>query len=173
MHTGESSNKIYFSPPIFLRYVVERSNLSWVIKTLSKGCMCDFSSVFQKKVGHTTDLPLSVYHQADSPTSQIWVAAEEQLLTWKTRVDTQVNKHRNSGNCVCVSNGVLSRNFLFLLWVCLCMKVTQSCLTLCNPMDCSPPRSSVHAILQARILEWVAMPSFRGSSWPREWTLVS
>ena len=33
--------------------------------------------------------------------------------------------------------------------------VTQSCLTLCNPMDCSPPVSSVHGILQARILEWV------------------
>ena len=46
--------------------------------------------------------------------------------------------------------------------------VTQSCLTLCNPMDCSPPGSSVHGILQAGILEWVAMPSFRGSSQPRD-----
>ena len=42
--------------------------------------------------------------------------------------------------------------------------VTKSCLTLCNPMDCSPPGSSVLGILQARILEWVAMPSSRGSS---------
>ena len=40
-------------------------------------------------------------------------------------------------------------------------------------MDCSPPASSVHGILQARILEWVAMPSSRGSSWPRDWTGVS
>ena len=40
----------------------------------------------------------------------------------------------------------------------------QSRLTLCDPMDCSPPGSSVHRILQARILEWVAMPSSRGSS---------
>ena len=38
-------------------------------------------------------------------------------------------------------------------------KSLQSCLTLCNPMDCSLPGSSVHGILQARILEWVAMPS--------------
>ena len=38
------------------------------------------------------------------------------------------------------------------------MKVTQSCLTLCDPMDCSLPGSSVHGILQARILEWVAIP---------------
>ena len=42
--------------------------------------------------------------------------------------------------------------------------VTQSCLTLCDPMDCSPPGSSVPGILQARILDWVAMRSTRGSS---------
>ena len=42
-------------------------------------------------------------------------------------------------------------------------KSLQSCPTLCDPMDCSPPHSSVHGILQARILEWVAMPSSRGS----------
>ena len=46
--------------------------------------------------------------------------------------------------------------------------VTQSCLTLCNPMDCRPPGSSVHRILQARIVEWVAMPSSRVSSQPRD-----
>ena len=40
----------------------------------------------------------------------------------------------------------------------------QWCLTLCDPMDCSPPGSSVHGILQAKILEWGAMPSSRGSS---------
>ena len=42
-------------------------------------------------------------------------------------------------------------------------KSLQSCLTLCDPMDCSTPGSFVHRILQARILEWVAMPSSRGS----------
>ena len=42
--------------------------------------------------------------------------------------------------------------------------VAQLCLTLCYPMDCSPPSSSVHGILQARILEWVAMPSSSRSS---------
>ena len=40
------------------------------------------------------------------------------------------------------------------------------CLTLCDPLDYSPPGSSVHGILQARILEWVAMPSSRGIFWP-------
>ena len=57
--------------------------------------------------------------------------------------------------------------------LCVRTKSLQSCLTLCNPMDCSPPGSSVHGILQARILEWVAMPSSRGSSQPRNRTLVS
>ena len=47
--------------------------------------------------------------------------------------------------------------------------VPQSCPTLCNPMDCRLPGSSVHGILQARIPEWVAMPSSRGSSQPRDW----
>ena len=41
-------------------------------------------------------------------------------------------------------------------------KLLQSCPTLCDPMDGSPPGSSVHRILQARVLEWVAMPSSRG-----------
>ena len=45
--------------------------------------------------------------------------------------------------------------------------------SLCNPMDYSPPGSSVHGILQARRLEWVAIPFSRGSSWPRDWSQVS
>ena len=53
------------------------------------------------------------------------------------------------------------------------MLVAQSCLILCNPMDCSPPGSSVHGILQARILEWVAMPFSRQSCQPRNRTWVS
>ena len=55
------------------------------------------------------------------------------------------------------------------------MKVlaTQSYLTLCDPMDCSSPGSSVHGILLARILDWVAMHSSRGSSRPRDGTQVS
>ena len=47
------------------------------------------------------------------------------------------------------------------------------CLTYCNSMDCSLPGSSVHGILQARILERVAIPFSRGSSWPRDWPQVS
>ena len=60
--------------------------------------------------------------------------------------------------CVCVSVWVL---------------VTQSCPTLCNPMDCSLPDWLAHGILQARILEWVAIPFSRVCSQPKDWTLVS
>ena len=48
-----------------------------------------------------------------------------------------------------------------------------SCIWLCSPMDCSPPGSSVHGILQARTLEWSAISFSRGFSWPRDWTQVS
>ena len=51
--------------------------------------------------------------------------------------------------------------------------VTQSCLALGNPMDCSPPDSSVHGILQERIVEWVASHFFRGSFQPRDRVHVS
>ena len=50
--------------------------------------------------------------------------------------------------------------------------VTQSCPTPCDPMDCSPSGSSVHGIVQARILEWVTIPFSRGSSRPRDGTRV-
>ena len=54
-----------------------------------------------------------------------------------------------------------------------CAQSLKSCPTLYDPMDCSPPGSSVHGILQAKILEWVAMPFSRGSSRPRDWTHIS
>ena len=55
------------------------------------------------------------------------------------------------------------------------MKVlaTQSCPTLCDPMDCSLPGSLAHGILQARTLEWVVIPFSRGFSWPRDQIQVS
>ena len=54
----------------------------------------------------------------------------------------------------------------------MCAKSLQSCWTLCDTMDCSPPGSSIHGILQARILQWVAVPSYRGSSLLREGTCI-
>ena len=55
----------------------------------------------------------------------------------------------------------------------MCVLVTQSCLTLCNPMDYSPLGFSIPEILQERLLEWVAILFSRGSSRPRDTTYVS
>ena len=67
------------------------------------------------------------------------------------------------------SKGLFS-SLISIWWV---SKVTQSYPNLWDPMNCSPPGSSVHGILQARILEWVAISFSRGSSRPRDWTQVS
>ena len=67
-------------------------------------------------------------------------------------------------------------SFLPIPFLCLAWLHAQSCLVcqiLCSPMDCSLPGSSVHGTFQVRILEWVAMPSSRGSSQPSDWTHVS
>ena len=60
-----------------------------------------------------------------------------------------------------------------LIHHCCCCLVTKSCSTLCNPVDCSPRGCSAHAISQTRILEWVAISFFQGSSRFRDWTHVS
>ena len=64
-------------------------------------------------------------------------------------------------------------SILFELLYDLCCSVTQLCLTLCDPMDCSLPGSSVRGISQVRILEWVVISFSKGSSQPRDWTQVS
>ena len=57
--------------------------------------------------------------------------------------------------------------------ICTSAKSLQSCLTFCDPMNCSLPGSSVHGIFQAKVPEWVAMPTSRGSSQPRDWFHIS
>ena len=63
--------------------------------------------------------------------------------------------------------------YTYIYITCACCVFSQSCLTFCNPMDCSPPRSSVHGILQARILEQVVISSSRGLSQPRYSACIS
>ena len=73
----------------------------------------------------------------------------------------------------CSSVGKQMKCSMSMWWnACVCAKSLQSCPTLCDSVDCSLSGSSVHGILQARILQWVAMPSSRGSSRPRDWTCV-
>ena len=63
-----------------------------------------------------------------------------------------------------VSPNCSPQMLFYVYFLCLHAKSLQSFPTLCNPVDCSPPGSFDHSILQARILQWVAMPSCRGSS---------
>ena len=72
-----------------------------------------------------------------------------------------------------IHNHVSQLLIISIIYIHVCTKSLQSCLTLCNPMDCSPLGFSVHGIFQARILEWVAIPSSRGSFRPRDQTHVS
>ena len=74
-----------------------------------------------------------------------------------TLVLAQIRPRRVHQHLVCVC-----------VCVCACVLSLHSCPTLYDVMDCSPPGSSVQGLLQARVLEWVAMPSSRGSSRPRD-----
>ena len=89
-------------------------------------------------------------------------------INWFDLLDVQgtlksLLQHYNSWPCL----------FLFIIQKKKKSELTQSCLTLCNPMDCSWPGSSIHGILQARILEYVYISFFRGSFQPRDQTWVS
>ena len=103
--------------------------------------------------------------------------------SWKGEVGT--NQRTHSFHWKSAEEGYMS-GFRFILesdkfrtqpnlhlWLAVLCFVPQSCPTLCNPINCSLPGSSVHGIFQAKTLEWVAIPFFRGSSQPRDWTQVS
>ena len=83
-------------------------------------------------------------------------------------IQVYLNYWKNSSN-----NSSVIPFFYPSLGICQSELVAQMGPTLCNPMYHSPPGSSVHGTLQARILEWVATPSSRGSFHPRDWTQVS
>ena len=80
--------------------------------------------------------------------------------------------------CMCVYKYKYIHRLFFLIftllsWFLPCAQSVQLCPTLFDCLDCSPPGPSVHGVSQARTLEWVAMPSSRGSSPPRGWAWVS
>ena len=90
-----------------------------------------------------------------------WTRSGTGCSPWNCRV----RHNKKEAKLVFLHKALYFRHRLWNLGV---SEVAQSCPTLCNPMN-----SSVHRILQARILEWVAVPFSRGSSWPRDWTQVS
>ena len=84
---------------------------------------------------------------------------------------TLCRKPLKSAGLECHTSNKLSKFLKFpkvCVCVCVCVLVAQLYLTLCDPMDCGLPGSSVHGILLARILEWVAILFSRGSSQPRD-----
>ena len=91
-------------------------------------------------------------------------------LIKKKREKNQTNKIRNEKGEVTTDSAEIQRIIidyyeqLYSNKMDVCVLVVQSCPALCDPMDCSPPGSSVHEILQARILEWVASSCSRGST---------
>ena len=115
------------------------------------------------------------------------------FLTPKMEIPTLTWVMIKNASCQITSHSILSNKFDAIMWHRnlqnlsfssgtvlwnVYVQLLQSCLTLCDPSpltlcDCRPPYPSVHGIFQARILEWVVMPSSRGSSWPRAQTCIS
>ena len=73
----------------------------------------------------------------------------------------------NQSGCPLIDEWVRKLWYIYTMEYCCCL-ITKSCLTLCDPMDCSPPGFSVHGISQARMLEWVTISFSRRSSQPKE-----
>ena len=93
---------------------------------------------------------------------------------WNFTIQQQSLKKNSSIHSVQFSRSVVSDSAT--LWIAArqaSLSTAKSCPILCNPTDCSPPGSSVHGSLQARIPEWVSISFSRGSSWPRDQTWIS
>ena len=114
-----------------------------------------------------------------------WYSWRAKSLTIQSSLHNKVRQNKNKGEVVVGSLQDKNSRFPFILSpsiphllglplskVYLKVLVAQLCPTLCGHLDCNPPGSSVLGILHARILEWVAIPFSRESSWPRAWTWV-
>ena len=120
--------------------------------------------------------PTPVFLPGESPDGGTWWAA----VYGVTQSRTQLKRRSSSSNYTLYSEGHKINKLPTLKLLKANMKspgmhatLIQLCLTVCDPMHCSPPGSSDSGILQAKILEWVARPSSTGSSGPRDQTRVS
>ena len=139
-----------------------------VLHTMENEC-CYWGNVWAKNDrGHDHPLLISYCIRNLSLSSQRWKKKSEKMEKQKeTNCITPHSHHRKSRES---TNMELMREFLKTEFISSFMKHVQSHLTLCNPMDCSPPGSSIHSISQARLLKWVAISFSRGSFRPRDWT---
>ena len=141
---------------------------------------CDFFYTFVHRI--TNRFSLTKYTSHDC--YKCWeIICQFQIRSSKTILKIfkfSLSKSFLSSTIVQISNAP-SKKYLLIYWsrswnqfsgLC-CTKSLHSCLTHCDPMASSPPGSSVYGILQKKILEWTTMPSFRGSSWPRDGTCIS
>ena len=114
------------------------------------------------------------------PGSSVHGISQAKILEWVAFFFSRGSSHPRDWICIsCLGRQILycwaTRESPMAPCVCVCVCVCISCSVVsdsCDPMDYSLPGSSVHGILQARILEWVATPFSRRSSWPRDWTQV-
>ena len=135
---------------------------------------------FAEKIGQGTELTPSIlwlHYSCCFPLSMVWAMCTLLFLN-SIIVDLQCC----IDTCICLvfSNTIfhIYKGWIYIyafhvyvyFYACLC---SQSSLTLCDPVNCSPSGSSIYGILQTRILEWIAISYSRGSSWPRDWTCVS
>ena len=124
------------------------------------------------------------------PKSWTWLSDWTDWTEWKTNVQDVLTAYfpstylwyNGSSNLLvnlsfwwvgmCFLTAEFWKFFVYSVCCCCCL-IAKSYPTLWDPVDCSPPGSSVHGVLQAIILEWVALSSSRGSSWPRDQTCIS
>ena len=128
-----------------------------------------------RSVSHTAVALRSPSHHAVScdlrdchldPGNQTWQGLQDTTEQWQR---ARALQRVSEAQMPALPNSVANVQLCVRACMCVCVCVracvlTQSCLTLCNPMECNPSGSSVHGILQARVLEWVAISFSRGSS---------
>ena len=148
--------------------------------------------IFQARVLEWVAISFSRGSSWPRDRTQVFCIAGRHFTIWATREDPKQKPIQNIQVTQSASplNLGISALWWLLMWVCLKnvpfiyliffkrsleseSEVTQSCLTLCDPMDYSLSGSSIHGIFQARVLEWLAISSSMGSSQPRNWTWVS
>ena len=107
---------------------------------------------------------ISFSRRSSPPRDQTWVSHIVDRCVYRLSHQGSIAKELESISSITYNWKESGKEYTY---TCMCAQSLQLCPTFCNPMDCSPPGSSVYGILQSRNLEWVAMPSSRGPSQPR------
>ena len=164
-------HELVFSHISHVREIIQYLSLSYCSVTQSCAPLCDPMN------RNTPGLPVHHHLPESTQTHVYWVGdaiPPSHPLSSPSPPAFNLARHQGLlqwiGSVCLISFSVIPSK---TIRACVHARLLQLCPALCDPMGCSPLGSSVHGILQARILEWVAMPSSRGSSWPRDWTRVS